>query len=760
MQTSSDTRGSEYERDSSYRRSFDRMRDMVPFGPEEIDLRQLLLTLWRRKMVVFSTIAVVTVLTALVLFQVEPRYTATAQVMIDTRQSKVVDIESVVSGISAEMATLLSEVEVIRSPSLIARVVEKLNLTQDPEFNGALREPSWTAKILNLETYVSRDLLVSLGLRSPSATMIAADRDDRIESSVIGAIQGSMSVRPVNRSLVISIAFTSTDARKAALIANTITDNYIVDQLEAKFEATRRATTWLNDRLVSLKEKLRVSEAAVERYRVDVADKIGQQSRLTEQQLSELNSQLILARAKGAEAKARLNQVEDLLASEGNLNSAAEVLNSPLIQRLRDQESQVLREMSDLSSRYGPRHPKMIKTNAELKELRANIGREVRKIAFSLQNEMKVANVREQTLEKSLAVLEGKSAEQSRAEVRLRELEREAEANRLLYENFLSRFKETSEQEDLQQADARVIARASTPSGPSFPKKKLVFILAIFSSALLGVALVFVLERLDNSFRSAEQLEQQTGLASIGMVPLVAGIANAKKIARHILDKPTSSVSESVRNLRTSLVLSKVDEPPKVIGVTSTVPSEGKSTLALWLAESYANSGQKVLLIDADLRRPKISTLLNLETPSGIIELLTNQCSTEEAVKRVGSTGLHILSAKPTKADALDLLSSQRMANYVKTFREHFDMVIIDSPPILAVADAKVTGNLVDKILYIVKWDSTPRQLVLRGIKTAHEAGLDIAGTVLTQVNLRKHSRYGYGDHGYYYGKYKNYYTS
>lgn len=727
---------------------------------DEIDLQELLRTLWRRKSVIFSIVVLLTVLVTLVVFQIAPKYTAATNVIIDGRKNQVVDIESVMSGVSSEMGALLSEVEVIKSSSLIRRVVTDLNLEKDPEFNAELREVPWYKTLLKPETYVGDDFLVSIGLKKPEVLLSETEQAEERTNRVINNVKEHMDVSIVGRSQVIAISFTSTNAREASLIANTIADQYIVDQLEAKFEATRRATSWLNDRLASLRDKVQASEGAVQAYRESISSQVGQGSKLTEQQISELNSQLILAQANRAEAQARLNQVQRLLGNTADLSSAAEVLNSPLIQRLRDQEAELLRKVSELESRYGSRHPAMIKARAELTDLRGSIEREVRKIAQSLKNEVGVAQARVSTLQQSLNSLESKNNTQNQAEIRLRELEREANANRLLYENFLNRFKETNSQEDLQQADARIISRAEVPVDPSAPKKQLIIAVAFVGSIFLGVVLVFVLEQLDNSFRSTEQLEQIAGVPGIGMIPLLTGnLLGKTDVGRFPTHKPGSATTESVRSLRTSLMLSNVDNPPRIVGITSTVPSEGKSTLAAWLAQVTSNSGQRTLLVDCDLRRPTVHKTFGADNKHSLVELLADECTIDQAIKKDEETGLYLLPAKVTQANALDLLSSSHMQTTLMALREHFDFIVLDAPPILAVSDSKVIGLMADKMLYVVKWDSTPRGLVKAGLKETTEAGIDLAGAVLTQVNVKKHAKYGYGDYGYYYGRYKDYYA-
>ncbi len=731
----------------------------IPVGGQS-GLRDLLRLFWRQRMVIVSTVLIVTGLVAIRLFQITPQYTAIAEVMLENRQSNIVDIQNVVADLAPDIPVVLSELEVIQSSSLLHRVIDRLGLTKDPEFNTTLGKPPWYAPYLDWRTYVPDAILAAAGLtKRQRVHRTDAEQVDYVLAITTNTLRARLRVRSVFHSHVISIIATSTNPRKAALIANTVADTYITDQLEAKFEATRRATVWLSSRLDDLKNRVRQSEAAVDAYRQQVAGQLGQGSRLTAQQMGELNSQLILAQSERAEAEARLQQVGDLLASRGDVSTAAEVLNSPLIQRLREQEAQVVRKVSELSTRYGERHPAMIDANNELADLRRSIESEVRRIAQGLRNEVQVAQARERTLSANLVTLERRSQAQGTAEIKLNELLRDAEANRLLYENFLSRFKETSEQEDIQQADARIISRAQVPVDPSYPRKRFILMLAVVAAAALGVGLVIVLDQLDNTIRSAEQVETMLGVPAIGMVPMVAGLKSRKNVPQLLAKKPSSTLGEAIRSLRTSILLSNVDRPPRVVAITSTVPGEGKSTLAVWLAQVAAMSGQQVLLIDGDLRRPSIHNILSLSNDSSLVELISGACTAEEVIKPHAS-GFHVVLGKNTPANPADLFSSVHMRNVIESLRQTFDFVIIDTPPVLAVSDAKVLSAVVDKVLYVVSWDKTSRDLVKTGLNEAIKANLPIAGCVLSKVNIRRHSAYGYGDAGYYYGRYKEYYAS
>lgn len=733
----------------------------VAFAMGDLDLRALLKTLWRRKWLIVGCTMLVLVATALALTQITRQYTANASIMMNTRENRVVDIESVLSGLPADASGMRSEVEVIQSSQLIVRVVDKLRLDRDPEFNGLLRLPGWREWIVGEITDFWSNIDGSVGGESSErefTIVVTEDPRERVLATVTRAIQGRLTVQPVQNSWVIEISFTSEDPEKAALIANTIADQYLVDQLEAKYEATRRATSWLNDRLAELRVEVEASESAVEQFRAQLGAGAGQGAELTVQQLAQLNAELILARTSRAEAEARYNQVASLLNAQG-VSAAADVISSPLIQTLKQKLAELRREEAELSTQYGDRHPDIINKRAEIADTEVGITSEVQKVVSSLRTEVEVARMREQTLRTGVQELESQSFDDSLASVQLRQLEREAEASRLIYQNFLSRFKETEEQDSIQQADARIISRAEPPGGPSYPRSTLTLVIAGVFGLCMGVAFMFLLERLDNVFRSGTQIEGAFGLPTFGMVPLLKRSRRRRDILDYVLDKPASSIAESIRSLRTALLLSNVDNPPKVISLTSSVPEEGKSMTALLLAETSAKLGKSVILVDCDLRRPNLHQTLELSNEKSLVQLLDRSAEFNEVLQVHARTGIHFIAAQPIAAIAIDLLASKAFSTLIQQLRDHYQLVILDTAPTLAVADAAVIGTQSDSVLYVVRWGRTPREAVASGLRMLRDAGVRAAGVVLTQVDLRRHAQYGHADSGYYYGRYSGYYT-
>ncbi|HUD51413.1 GumC family protein [Parvibaculum sp.] len=725
----------------------------------EVDLVKLLRTLRRRRSVIASIVIAVTALVMVSVYQLTPLYTASTQVKIDTQHSKIVDFDAVMAGLGSDSPTIDTETEILKSRTIARRVVQELSLLKDPEFNPSLRSVSFFSEINPIRL---------IGSLFPAASSTATPSNEKEEEQINQAIDTLIANEDIRRrglTYVIDVSYTSASPARAAQIANAIADVYIVSQLEAKFDATKQANDWLSSRLEQLRRQLEASERAVELYKSQNGIVVTQTGTLTEQQLSELNAQLILARTDRAEKQARYGRARQILQSGGSIESVVDVMQSTVINDLRKQQAELARKQGDLSAKYGPRHPAILNLESERRDLESQIQNEVQRIVASLSNEAMVADTRVNALQKSLDDLQHKSGENDQAFVRLNELQREAAASRTLYESFLNRFKETSQQEDLQNSDARIVARAAVPTSPSFPKKGLFAAIAFGVSLVLGVGVAFLLDHLDNGVQTGPQLESMLTVPHLVSIPKTPREkdADGKPIRPqdYVIQKPLSGFSESLRGLRSALALSNVDKPPRIILFTSALPDEGKTTTAVSFARAAGFAGVKTLLIDCDLRHPSVHRALNWDrVENGLVECLANRATIEEVIRKDGATGLDILPVASGAANPPDLLGSAQMRRLLEQVSSVYDLVVIDSAPVLPVADTRVLALLADKTVFIVKWDTTPRDAALSAIKELRSYNVDLAGAVLAQVDTSKLAKYGYGgSEGYYYGKYRHYYA-
>jgi exopolysaccharide transport family protein len=727
----------------------------------ELDLKAFYLTLRKRLGLILGVAFGLTALVMVAVLQQTPLYTATAQVLLDRQKMQVTDMEAVISGLPADSATVDSEVEILKSRALAERVVDRLNLVEDPEFNDALREASFLRWLD--PRFLIRELLALVSAEPAPLTDEMRARAER--DRVVDVLLQRLDITRQRLTYVINLSVTSEQPAKAARIANAYAETYILDQLEAKFDATRQANEWLSRRLGELRQQVRDSERAVEIFRSEQGLESSSGVTVSEQQLSELNAQLILARTALAEARAKYERARQIRASGGSIESMADVVQSGTISNLRQKQAELARELANLSSRYGPRHPEVVNAEAQRRDIDAQIGAEISRIIGSLQNNVSVAETRVASLEQSLRDIRGETGESGQAMVQLRELEREAAANRAVYESFLNRFKETSQQQDLQVPDSRIISPATAPLSPSYPRKALSLALALVLSAMLGVGLAFLLEHLDNGMTTARDVEEALTLPHLVSVPLVPAEkgTGGKPLKPHdyLIQKPLSAFSESLRSLRSALQLSNVDNPPKVILFTSALPSEGKTTTSVSFARAAAASGLKVVLVDCDLRHPSVHKTFGLATPAaGLVELLAERLDSEAVMIEDEKTSLRILPIATGTANPPDLMASSQMHLLIDRLRKDYDLVVLDSAPVLPVSDSRVLSRLADETVFVVRWSDTPKDAAQSAIRELRLYQSNIAGVILVAVDASKQAKYGYGDGGYYYGKYSRYYVN
>lgn len=761
-------------------------------GPDfEIDLQEHLQSLWRQKKIIFSIVAVIMALAFVVLSSLTPRYTASSLVEINPRQSQLVDFSSVLSGLPADDVTIQTEIKIIQSRKIARRTIEQLDLNRNPEFNPLLRADglveSWRKSLAAWLTDVAtepqadqgddpatksdepdgmfdRFVLYLAGVVSPKKQDSDAD-DDRVTQEleqVVDTFLKRLTADAERRSRVVRISFESSNPKTAAAVANAVADFYIVAQLEAKFEATKRAMTWLNDRVEQLREEVVVKERAIEEYRARSGLlQGGRDATLTSEQVSELNTQHVLELARLAEARARLRQANSLLESPGGIETSVDVLQSQLIRDLRKSESELERQIAELSEEYGDRHPTLINARAELRDLRSKIQLEVDRIIQGLRNEVAIAQARASSLSNSLEGVKSEVAQLNQAEVDLRALERDASAARTLLETLLQRTKETASQETFQQADADVVSYAAKPGEPSFPQKGLVLFLTFVGALALAAPFAIVLEKMDLGFRSTEQISRHLKVKALGLLPRVSKLASVGKAPHeYILANPKSAFAEGIRTLYTNILLTDVAKRPKVILITSALPREGKTSVSLSLARLMAMVGHRVIIVDCDLRKPSVHKELGLEPGVGLVDCLTSGTRFEDVIEEDEVSGVHVMRAGTPIRNSPEQLDSVQMQKLLRTLSRKYDLVVLDSAPLLAVSDTLFVSRLADKTVFLVRWAQTGRAAATLALKQILAAQADVAGVMLTMVDIKANARYGYGDSGTYHGDLKRYYTS
>lgn len=740
-----------------------------PAAPD-INPKELFEMLKRRKGTILLCIAIITCLVALALAMMTSRYTAETQLMIDGSKGNLIGLQSIVSGLPGDSEAIISEIEVIRSRGLIEKVVQKLQLDQNPQFNPELKPKGMIKKLF------SPDGAFGFLSPAPDQALSEAEKADRQRILVIDNFLENLEVTPVPGSRIIQLAFTASDSKLSAKIINTLADSYILEQLEVKFEATQRVNSWLNERVAGLRGKVESSELEVESYRKASGLLQGTDGTLYAQQVSQLSSQLITAKAALTEARARLSQTKRAARSGGGIESATEVLSSGLIQRLKEQEVDLDRKQAELSAEYGSKHPRMLNLLAEQSKLKSRIKSEISKVTQGLSNEVNIASVKVGSLQANLNVLKKEVASSNEGEVKLRALEREAEANRMLLETFLTRFKETSSQENKedQQADARVISPASMPLEASFPKKAPILALAALGSAFLGIILVLFKESFDQSYRSSEQIEQSTSIETLALVPKLSGWrSKGLKLMEYIHENRSSALAESLRNLLTAIQLGSRGKKPKILLVTSANPSEGKSTISAGMALVQTLAHRKTIVVDTDLRRSTLGTVFDLSVEDqkkpGLAGYLSGQGDKAPTIREIichdKATNTAVIPAGRCRINEnpSDLINSERMDQLIEALLDQasgygYEQIIFDTAPVMASFDAHVLATKADMTIFVIRWGVTKQKTVQAELKKLARLSPRLA-TVLSMVDVKSHAKYGYGDSGLYHGKLKQYYS-
>ena len=734
----------------------DQLEQDLFFEEETIDLRHYWRVLMRFKWDIIGLAFIVSVVTALVVINMDDIYQSTASLMIESRQAQITSIEEIY-GLDPQQSEYYStQHEILRSRVLAERVIREMDLLNHPEFTpdeeSFENANSWRE---NLPSF-----LTGFGSTENAPPGTQNTREQLVLASVLEEFNKRLTIEPIRNTQLVRVHFEALDPALAANVANTLSNAYIEQNLEQRLAVTQKASSFLTERLEGLRQTVEVAEQRLQDFldREQLVEIEGVTS-LNVQQLDELNSQLVEANRMRAEAEAIYLQVEPLKGqSIEELLAFPAILSHESIQPVLEVVDEIDQEIAELSKRYGRRHPNMIAVVSRRETAQTNLERQVRQVVGTIENQYLASVSNEEATRARLAASREELQNINRKSFTLQELERDVETNRQLYDLFFTRVRETDETTDFEAANALVVDPAVAAVEPSKPRRSLIVFISFAAALMLGVMLAFLRDMLDNTVKNPEDVENRLNATMLGLVTLQPlSRADRKKNIALLGDEEHTDASfiESIRTIRTGLTLSSLDNPYKIIEVTSSIPNEGKTTVALNLAAMMGQLG-KTLLIDADLRRPSLARSMNLpHFKAGLTNLLAGTASPKDAIERNESLGIDLLVAGQHSANPLEMIASNKFKELLKKLGEHYEYVILDTPPTQAVSDALIMGSIADAVVYVVKAQSTSINTVKHGLGRLKYSNANVVGVVLNQVDTKKQSYYGGNE--YYAGYYDSY---
>lgn len=714
-------------------------RSALDLAGATLNVERILGILRRQWPLIAAVVGGAFALVVVYLLTATPMYTANTRILMDTRQTQVLDKDTGVSNALIDPGFVDSQVEIITSDDLIRAVVRRMKLTDDPEFNGS--DPGL------IPTIIGRVIRL-FGSDGPASK-------ERIERGTVGAVQANLKVERVLTTYVLSASFRSRDADKAARIANEIADAYIVGALDAKYQSTKRASEWLQQRSAELREQATASDRAVQTFKSQNNIVGTSRGLMNEQQLTDVNTQLIQARAATAEAKARLDRIDAITDKDIAQPTVTDALNNPVITRLRAQYLDLSAQYSDWSARYGKNHQASVNLASRMDELRKSIADEVKRISDAYRSDYEIAKSRETSLEENLKNLVSQAGSTGQAQVKLRDLESAADTYRNLYNSFLEKQQQAMQNQSFPISESRIISTAVKPDRKSSPKTMLSLIGALFGGLCFGLGAAFAREMMSDVLRSPTEVEDEIGVKCLGVLPAIGtkamslpkmrGSRSADgtpaeasgQLSRYVIDHPFSRYAETMRNIKVSIDLARLSREVKIIGVVSSLPKEGKTTVSANFAHLTAFTGKRVLLIDGDLHTRSLTKELDPTAKSGLLEALKNPQSIGHHIRRSAETGLDFLPsfAVSRMVNSADIMASKAMADLLALLRDEYDYIVIDLAPVMPVTDAKAISHLIDAYIYVIEWGRTTRTALQESMSSSEGIQKKVLGTVLNGAN-------------------------
>ncbi len=715
----------------------------------EIHLRDYLRIVNKRRNTVFTFFFITFIVVVIATFTTTPRYLASSKVMVEKNTSSALDGMSSYTPYDPEF--LETQYQIIKSAAVAKKVVESFDVEKmyDTFFSKTDEKPpfysvpaAWLKGV-----YASFKKMIGIEKLTPAAENSESMAVPPTKAEVMEMfIQGGINVAPIQNSRVIEISFMSDNPLLAMKIANSIARAYIEELLDMRMETSSYSISWMTKKAETQRTKLEESERALTKYQKD-NEIITIEDRMTviPERLSELSRQLTKSQTDRKEFDAVYHQIQNI--SQDRLETIPAIAENQSIDTIKKQINASEQKISELSKKYGRKHPTMITANDELKGLRAKKKIAIQKAVQTIRNQYELAISNEKNLKALLNETKFDATNLNEKYIQLKILKREVETNRYLYDSLVKKMKEKGITEENQTVNVWVIDRAVLPKTPATPKKKRNILLAVILGLFGGVGLAFFFEYLDNTVKSPEDIEERFDVPVIGTIGIFKG--KDETLVQNIFKKSQSPFSESFKSLRTAVFLSSADTPPRTLLVTSMSPGEGKSSISAALAATIAETGKKTLLIDADMRRPVQHKNLALENTSGLSSFLAGVCSKDLICKGL-MENLDVITSGPVPPNPSELLSSERAKKLIQKLSGIYDMIIIDSPPLISVTDSLILGRSVEGVAIVTHAGSTTYEMLTKGLKLLTENAVPVTGMVINRFDARKSGYYyGYGDYYY-----------
>jgi succinoglycan biosynthesis transport protein ExoP len=699
----------------------------------------------RRKTLV-ATILLVPFCAYLTLMQISPLYTATGSLIYEPSSYRMREMQSILREDPTTEAMMASQAEILHSLHIAQKVAERGNLYANPEFNASLRPPGFTRTAVD----TLRGLL-GMETDAPPPEPIYGPVLDRDQDKALQAVQAALRASPVRFSHVVEVSFVSTDPLVAAAAVNNAMDGYIKDQYSAKHRLVDNANALLEKQSGELRRQVRLAEERMSSYRTEHGLSQGMHAGTDTEEITHLTEDLVKAQSERGAANARLD------AARGKAGAEAQAAVAPSVVQLRVQLDQLAGQMQGQRVRLGSAHPEVQSLNHQYTDGQRALSGEIARVVAATGAEQHVATERVETLEHLLDEAKTAAEKSARAQIPLNAMNRDLEAARAQLQSVLERIQQTAPQAALESSEAHEISQAIPPEHPSFPHPMQIMVGSTTAAVFLGLLLVYVLQLVDTTIHSGQEVRDLIGLPCFALIPEVGKrTLGHLRIQDYVVRRPLTAFAEQIRALRAGVALD-IDHP-QVVTVTAAHPAEGKSLLTLALGRSAQLGGERVLAIECDVRQASFQQRLDASSATGLMDVLRGEVAWRDVVQDDSISGMKFITAGKPDGDVLGLFLSEKMRQLLAEVRDDYDLILLDAPPVEALTEARVAAMLSDATLMCVRWRSTQRKTLLRALEVLRDSHAKVIGTVLTRVDARVHVRSGYADAGVYHRRHKAYF--